>query len=246
MTQSCFATGIRGSARLTLGNKDEPRGREGNGQVLTNRDVSSLVIDSLCDQARGQNVGVACFYFDFAAQKEQSSTSALGALLKQVVGGVGEVPEEIARAYEDQKKAIGGRAPQLSDIVNMLQTTSSKRRAFICIDALDECVPEHRVKLLNSLNEILKKSPGTRVFMTGRPHILDEIEKRIPGRVKTVRITPKRDDVIRYLRTRLYEDTNPDAMNSSLEADIPKKIPEDVSEMYVEATIFQGLPQVIY
>jgi len=246
MTQSCFATGIQGSARLTLGNKDEPRWREGNWQALTNRDVSSLVIDSLCDQARGQNVAVACFYFDFAAQKEQSPTSTLGALLKQVVGGVEEVPGEIVQAYEDQKKVIGGRAPRLSDILKMLQTTSSKRRTFICIDALDECVPEHRVKLLNSLNEILKKSPGTRVFVTGRPHILDEIEKRIPGRVKTVRITPKRGDVIRYLRTRLNEDTNPDAMSSSLEADILKKIPEDVSEMYVEVTTFRKLPQFIH
>ena len=59
-------------------------------------DVSSLVIDSLCDRARGQNAAVACFYFDFAAQKEQSPASVLGALLRQVVSGLKEVPEEIA------------------------------------------------------------------------------------------------------------------------------------------------------
>jgi len=92
MTQSCFATEIQGSARLTLGNKDEPRGGEGNGQVLTNRDVSSLVIDSLCDQARGQNVGVACFYFDFTARKEYSPTRMLAPLFKQVAGELEEVP----------------------------------------------------------------------------------------------------------------------------------------------------------
>jgi len=94
--------------------------------MLTSRDVSSLVIDSLCDRARGQNVAVACFYFDFAAQKEQSSTSTLGALIKQVVSGLEEVPGEIAEAYEDQKKVIGGRGPQLSYIVEMLQTTLPK------------------------------------------------------------------------------------------------------------------------
>jgi len=43
----------------------------------------------------------------------------------------------------------------------------------------------------------------------------------------------KRDDIIRYLHSRLEEDTTPDAMNGSLEAEILKKIPEDVSEMYV-------------
>ena len=211
--------------------------------MLTSCDVSSLVIDSLCNQARGQNVAVACFYFDFAAQKEQSSTSMLGALLKQLVGGLGEVPEEIARAYEGQK-VIGGRGPQLSDIVKILQTIISERPTFICIDALDECVAEHRVKLLN-LNQILQKAPGTRIFVTGRPHIQDEIRKRLSGTVVTIRITPRRDDIIRYLHSRLDEDTTPDAMDSSLEADILKKIPEDVSEMYVEVTTLRKLPQVI-
>ena len=205
----------------------------GKGQALTNRDVSSLVIDRLCDQARGQNVAVACFYFDFAAQREQPSTSMLGALLKQVVSGMEEMPGEIAKAYEDQKTVIGGRRPDLSDILKMLQTISSERLTFICIDALDECGPEHRIKVLDSLHQIRQKSPGTRIFVTGRPHIQDEIGRRISGRLTTIRITPKRDDVIGYLRARLSEDTNPDAMDSSLEADILRKIPDDISEMYV-------------
>jgi len=213
--------------------------------VLTSIDLSSLVIDNLCDRASGKNTAVACFYFDFAAQKEQSCTSMLGALLKQGVGGLREVPEEIMKAYEDQKMVIGGRAPRLSDIVKMLQATSSKKRTLICIDALDECAAEHRVKLLDSLRQILQKSPDTRIFVTGRPHIQDEIGRRISGRVTTMRIVPNRIDVIEYLRARLNEDTNPDAMDSSLEADILKKIPEDISEMYVEVATFWKLFQVI-
>jgi len=220
---------------------------EGKGQVLTNCGVSSLVIDKLCDQARGQNVAVACFYFDFAAQKEQSSVSMLGALLKQVVSGLEKVPGEIAQAYEDQKKVLGGRGPRLSDIVKMLQTASSEKRTFICIDALDECVQGHRVKLLDSLNQILQRSPGTRIFVTGRPHIRPEIGRRLVGRrVASVSISTKRDDIIRYLHSRLDEDATPDAMDSSLEADILKRIPEDISEMYVEATISGKLAQVTH
>jgi len=214
--------------------------------VLTSCNDSSLVVDSLCDQARGQNVAVACFYFDFAAQKGQSSTSMLGSLLKQVVRGQREMPEEIAKAYEDQKKVIGGRGPQLPDIVKMLQTSSSEKPTFICIDALDECAAEYQVKLLDSLHQILQKSPNIRIFVTGRPHIHAELTRRLSGRVMTIAITPRRGDVIRYLRARLSEDTNPDAMDSSLEADILKKIPEDISEMYAEATTLRKLPQVIH
>ena len=157
----------------------------------------------------------------------------MGALLKQVVGGLEEIPEEVSQAYQKQKKGLGGRAFRLSDIVKMLQTTASKERTFICIDALDECVPEYRVKLLDSLNKILQNSPGTRIFVTGRPHIRPEIGKRLGGRVTSLSIGTERDDMIRYLHSRLEEDPTPDAMDSSLEAEILRKIPENVSEMYV-------------
>jgi len=204
------------------------------------------VIDSLCDKARGEEAAVAGFYFDFAAQKEQSSASMMGALLKQAVGGLENVPREIARAYEDQKKFLGGRGPQLADIVNMLQTIASEKPTFICIDALDECVAGHRVKVLNSLNEILRRSPDTRIFLTGRPHIQAEVRNRLSGRVTTMRITPRRQDIISYLHSRLDEDTTPDAMDSTLEAEILRKIPENICEMYVKAMTPEELPQVIH
>jgi len=189
------------------------------------------VIDALCDENGEQNTTVACFYFDFAAQRDQSPASTIGALLKQVVGGLEEITEEVLRAYQKQKKALGGRGLRLSDSVKMLQTITSKERTFICIDALDECVPEHRAKLLDSLDQILQRSPGTRIFVTGRPHIQSEITRRLAGRVTSLPISTKRDDIIRYLHSRLEEDTIPDAMDSSLAAEILKKIPADVSEM---------------
>ena len=215
------------------------------GQVLTGCNISSLVIDSLCDRVRSKGVAVACFYFDFAAQKEQSSASMLGVLLKQVVSGLDEIPKEIAQAYEDQKTVIGGRELQLADIVGMLRATASEKPTFICIDALDECAAAYRVKLLDSLNQILQGSPGTRMFVTGRPHIQAEVERCLSGRVTTLRITPRRHDIISYLHSRLDEDTMPDAMDSGLRAAILEKIPQDISEMYVEAMTPEELPQVI-
>jgi len=155
----------------------------------------------------------------------------MGALLKQVVGGLEKIPVEISRAYQEQRKAIDGREPRLSDIVKMLQTASSNERTFICIDALGECVPEHRIKLLHSLNQILQWSTDTRIFVTGRPYIIPEIGKRLSGRVKSLSISTKREDIIEYLHSRLQDDTTPDAMDDSLEADILSKIPRNVSEM---------------
>jgi len=231
ITQFCFAMEIRVLEKHTLGNTDEPQGVEEKRQVLTSRDVSSLVIDNLCDQAEGGEATVACFYFDFAARNEQSPARVLGCLLKQLLFGLEQIPEEILLACKGRKGSHGGRGPPLSRILKMLQTTLSLKRAFICIDALDECVAEHRVNLLDSLNQLLQQSPGTRIFMTGRPHVLPEIRRRLAGRVAGLPIRTRRDDVIRYLRTRLAADTTPDAMDSGLEAEILKRIPGGVAEM---------------
>ena len=124
-------------------------------------------------------------------------------------------------------------------VYSLLQAITSSLRTFICIDALDECVAVHRVKLLSSLKQILEKSPRTRIFITGRPHIRAEIEKRLSGRVISVSIGSRKDDIIEYLRVKLDEDETPDAMDESLMAEILKKIPENISEVYVGAMILE-------
>ena len=214
--------------------------------MLTGRGVSSLVVDKLCHQAGREDTAVTCFYFDFAARKEQSATSMLGSLLKQAIIGMERIPEEISRAFQEHKKTIGGRALQLPDLMKMLQAITSSQPIFMCIDALDECAAVHRVKILDSLKQILEKSPGTRIFVTGRPHIRAEIENRLAGRVISVSVSPRKDDIIRYLRFRLSEDETPDAMDESLEADILEKIPESISEMYVRAMTLGILPHIIH
>ena len=214
--------------------------------MLTSRDVSSVIIDSLCSQARGNNATVACFYFDFAAQNEQSLTSMLGSLVKQLVSGLDEIPEEISKTYEERKNAIGGQGPQISNMLKMLQNISSRKRAFICIDALDECATEDRAKLLSSLGQLLLRSPGTRIFVTGRPHILPEIGRHLARGVTSFSISPKRDDIVTYLRCRLAADPTPDARDNNLEADILEKIPDDISEMYVGTTEFRKLLEVTH
>ena len=239
--KSCFATEARVSARHLSGNENYSRGREERVTALTDHDVSSLVVDRLGDQTRGQNTAVTCFYLDFAARKEQSVASILGSLLRQVVGGMERVPEEITRAFREQKMVIGGRGPRLPDIVKMLQTITSSLRTFVCIDAWDECAVAHRAKLINSLKQILETSPNTRVFIIGRPHVRAEIEKRLAGRVISLSVGPSKDDIIEYLRLRLDEDETPEAMDESLEADILEKIPQNMSEMYVEAILLGTL-----
>ena len=199
--------------------------------MLTSHDDSSLVVDWLCDRTGGQYIPVTCFYFDFAAQKEQTAASMLGSLLKQMVNRTGGVPENIWRALRERKDAVSGRRPQLGDIVKILQLITSSQPTFMVIDALDESTAVQRFRLFDSLKVILEKSPAARIFVTGRPHICPEIETRLAGRVTSVSLGPTRADIVQFLRARMSEDETPDAMDSNLEAEILEQIPGSISDM---------------
>ena len=193
MRQFCFAMEIRVSTRPLRG-KDYSRGRE--VASCLRGDNSSLVVDRLFDKTRGQHTAVTCFYFDFAARKEQTATSMLGSLLKQMVSGMRKIPEEVWRTLREQKEANSWRKLQLGDIVKMLQLITHSQRTFMCLDALDECTPVQRFRLLDSLKEILEKSEDARIFVTGRPHIKAEIEARFAGRVTSVSVGLTGDDIV--------------------------------------------------
>jgi len=195
------------------------------------RNTSSLVIDSLCDQASEEDITVACLYCDFLAQQEQTVTSMMGAILKQLVGG-GDIPIYLREAFQEGQK-IGGRKPALKDLVIMLRRAiASLGQVFICIDALDEYLPKHLPELLESLRDIVRQSPRTRIFLTGRPHVGGTIQKYFTGAV-VIPISPNTDDIRSYLEMKLDRDSEPEAMDNDLRANIVKVILDKMSDMCV-------------
>ena len=188
------------------------------------------MIDRLCDQAGEKDNAVVGLYCDFLSQQEQSTTNMLGAILKQLVSR-GGITEHIREAFRKAKKEFGGRCLRLPDLVEIMKkAVTSLPQVFICIDALDECTPKHRRELLKSLREIVRVSANTRLFLTGRPHVRDEITKWF-GKVVRILVSPTQDDIRSYLEMRLDSDTDPDVMDDELRADIMRVIPEKISEM---------------
>ena len=197
--------------------------------MLIGCDDSSLVIDKLCDEAVEGDATVVCFYFDFAARNEQSPVNMLGSLLRQLVSGEREIPEAIAQDFRNDKRAIGGRGLRVSRILKMFQTIAATRRTFICVDALDECVPERRMVILESLGQILQGSSNSRLFMTGRPDVRSEVKRELGG-AAFLFIRATEDGVHKFLRGKLRNDTIPNIMSSTLERDIMESIPAISSE----------------
>ena len=202
---------------------------------LTARISSSLVVDALCDQAKKEDIAVACLYCDFLAQQDQTITNMMGAILKQLIGGR-DIPEILREAFQEGKKEIGGRGLRLADLMRMLRIAiSSLPQVFLCIDALDECLPKNLPDLLESLRDIVRGSPRTRIFLTGRSHVKETIQRYFDKAV-VLPISPNLEDIRNYLEMRLDRDVEPEVMDNNLRADIVNSILDKMADMYVAAS----------
>ena len=194
------------------------------------------MIDSLCDEPGEEDIAVAAFYCDFRDQQEQTTANITGAILKQLVARE-EVLGHMKAAFQKAKRELGGRGLRLQEMVQMLKRAiATLPQVFICIDALDECLPKNLPELLESLKDVCQESPRTRVFFTGRPHVEAEIVRYFTTMV-IVPVSPSTHEIKRYLERKLEMDTMRDEMSDALRADILRIIPERISEMCVVVPI---------
>jgi len=201
--------------------------------ILTRNEISSLVIDTLCKQARGQNMAVLSLYCDYQARKNQSAVNTIGSLLRQVALGATGVRGEIRRAFEESRQG-GGKCLRLPDMLELfVNTICSFERVYICIDGVDELLPEDRSEFLRALRQIIQEAPNTRLFLTGRPHVCRELDKHLTKRANIIHIVPDQGDIGRYLSRKLDDDDDrdPDLMTEYLKNDIMKTMLEKASEM---------------
>ena len=71
--------------------------------MLTISNISSLVIDNLCDAPCEEEIAIAMFYCDFSDQQEQTTANMIGAILKQLLVR-GEVLEHVRKAFQRRKE----------------------------------------------------------------------------------------------------------------------------------------------
>ena len=156
----------------------------------------------------------------------------MGAILKQLVGR-GGIPEYLREAFQEAKKNFGGRRPKLPDLMEMLKITIvSLPQVFICLDALDECLPKNIPELLESLRDIIRESPRTRLFFTGRPHLREDVQRYFSEAV-VIPISPNPNDIRDFVKMKLDRDEEPMAMDDGLRADIVKTILGKMPDMCV-------------
>ena len=140
---------------------------------------------------------------------------------------------EIQNAFEKSRQGGGKglRLPEMSEL--FVKTIGSLKRVYICVDAIDELLPQHRSKFLRTLQQIIQEAPNTRLILTGRSHIRGELDRYLIRGACTIHIVPDEGDVARYLSQKMDDgDTrDPSLMTENLRNDITKIMLEKASKM---------------
>ena len=157
----------------------------------------------------------------------------IGSLLRHIaLGAVGSV-DEIQKSFEKSRQG-GGNSLRLSEMLELfIKTIWSLERVYICVDAIDELLPQHRSEFLRALQQIIQESPNTRLLGTGRPHIRGELDRHLTRGDYTIHIVPDEGDITHYLNRKMDDDDrrDPDLMTENLRNDIMKVMLEKASDM---------------
>ena len=201
--------------------------------MLTENKISSLVIDTLRKQTQEQNIAVIFLYCDYQAQKDQSAVNMIGSLVWQAALRAPVIPSEIESAF-DESKQEGGNGLQLPDMVKLFVTvTGYMEVVYLCVDAVDEVLPQHRLGFLRALREIIQDAPNVRLFLTGRQYISEELDNHLTKESYVIHIVVDQGDITRYLSQKMNDndDQNPGLMTEDLKNNMITTMVEKASEM---------------
>ena len=183
-----------------------------------------MVIDDL--RLKCPDIGVACLYADYKDRANQTLAPILGTFLRQLLTTAQEsIPDKIIQKLHEIQREGGkvGDKDNLALLEILLQ--HQLKRAFICIDAVDELEPMVRRQLLNALRELGTRYQNICLFLTGRGHIESEVQKCFQVIQKySVVISANEEDIKTFVGQKILDDPYPDAMDEFLENDITDAI----------------------
>ncbi|OQE20243.1 hypothetical protein PENFLA_c017G09099 [Penicillium flavigenum] len=194
---------------------------------------SAILVDDLITRFEDKpNVGIAYIYCNYNRQDEQKVQDLLSSLLKQLSQKRKSVPDAIKELYA-RYKATSTR-PRFDEISKALQSvTSMYSDVFIVVDALDECEPTCRTRLLDEMMKI-HTGAGANVFATSRPTEMNDLFKA--GGYLEIRA--HEDDVRRYLDGNMYRLPGFVSRNTALQEEIKTVVSRHVQGMFLLAQLY--------
>lgn len=189
----------------------------------------SLVIDKLEEYTiTGSRIGLGYIYCDYRDEKVQTAENVLGAMLRQLLRRLLDIPPAVWQLY--QERVDKNLAFTLADAKHLFHLTSTEfTKIFICLDALDELGEQRKVI------EFLRDRPThMQLFLTGRPHVRDTVQKYLKAG-QDVSIVARDTDIQQFIEREIGgpNDAEPDAMDEELRKRIVEKVVESAKGMLV-------------
>jgi Cdc6-like AAA superfamily ATPase len=194
--------------------------------------ITSIVVDELYTKFQNDaSVGIAYIYCNFRRQREQKPADLLTSLLKQLVQEQRFVPESVKTLYERHKDKRT--RPSFDEISKELHSVvADYSRAFIIIDALDECQVSDggRQRLLAEMFNLQTKT-GANLLATSR--FIPETVKKFEGSSTRLEIRASDDDLRRYLDGHISRLPSFVSRSPDLQNEVKTAIINVVDGMYV-------------
>lgn len=190
--------------------------------------VAAIAIDHLLSHVQSSLVGVAYLYCNYKAKEEQSASSMVAAIVKQLAQRRPSMAEPIARLYEQHEKC--GTKPVLEKILTTLQEVTAKYSTiYIVVDALDECQDSEgdRSLFLAKLRD-LQAREDVRLMITSR--FIAEIEAEFKQEER-LEIRASKEDVRRFVAGQMYRLPKCIQHDTALQKLIEERISERVDGM---------------
>ena len=183
--------------------------------------LSSSIIDHLLENyCPGSGVGIAYFYFDYQDQQSQRFSDVFSNMLKQLVRFS---PDRFREIYELHSSKSTNQSFSLDEVHALShEIVALFDRAYIVIDALDECNEADRDKLISRLEKLQATSGRLHILITSRPKQV--VSDAFPG-AGLLEISANELDIQTYINERIKTERrlqghlrkSPDLKSSMLE-----------------------------
>lgn len=155
------------------------------------------MVDYLQLNFKSDHVAIAWIYCDYKHSSEQTLVNLIGSLLKQLVQER-RISDDVKRLYEHHSKRSTRPTPE--EVGRLAKSEiSSYSKAFILVDALDEC-PEESGTRQNLLKELQSLPGNVNLMITSRD--LPTIQQEFKGE-RRLDVSANREDVTRYIQGRI-------------------------------------------
>ncbi|RYP10462.1 hypothetical protein DL764_000645 [Monosporascus ibericus] len=192
--------------------------------------VAAIAIDHLLRTMQSNTIGVAYIYCNYKAQADQTTTSLLAAILKQLAQARPCAAEPVARLHNQH--ADRRTRPSLEEIISALRSVLTiYSSVYVVVDALDECAYKDgtRSQLLANLRDLQSKT-DMRLMVTSR--FIPEIETEFRS-MPTLEVRASGTDVKRFVLGQIYRLPKCVLRDDELQGFTQDKIVEAVDGMSV-------------